>query len=165
MPHHRPSARPIEAGEPIIIDMGCRLNGYCSDMTRTLWLGDPSATFWEVYDVVLRAQQACEDGVRAGMLGKAGDGLARDVIARAGYGDQFGHGTGHGVGLAVHEDPYLSPTRGDTVLIEGAVVTVEPGVYLPGWGGVRIEDMIVVGTARSLVLTTAHKAPALALDA
>jgi Xaa-Pro aminopeptidase len=159
-PHHRPSQRAIQRDEPIIIDMGCRVDGYCSDMTRTLWLGEPSATFWAVYHTVLRAQQACADGVKAGLLGKDGDRLARRVIEDAGHGDHFGHGTGHGVGLAIHEEPYLSPSRGEMALVEGAVVTVEPGIYLTGWGGVRIEDMIVVGTERSLVLTTAHKAPA-----
>jgi Xaa-Pro aminopeptidase len=159
MPHHRPSTRQIELGEPIVIDMGCILDGYCSDMTRTVVLGEPDARFWEIYNIVLRAQQACEDGLRAGMLGKEGDALSREAIKKAGYGDRFGHGTGHGVGLAIHEAPYLSPTRGDTRLEEGTVVTVEPGIYLPGWGGVRIEDMVVVGQPRSLILTTAHKFP------
>jgi Xaa-Pro aminopeptidase len=158
-PHHRPSDRPIAAGEPVIIDMGCRLAGYCSDMTRTITLGEPDARFWEVYDLVLGAQQACEEGLRAGMRGTDADKLARDVIARADYGDYFGHGTGHGVGLAVHEQPYLSPTRGQMPVPERSVVTVEPGVYLPGWGGVRIEDMVVVGAVRCRILTTAHKVP------
>ena len=159
-PHHRPSDRPIAAGEPIVVDMGCRLDGYCSDMTRTITLGEPDTRFWEIYNLVLRAQQACEDGLKAGMLGTAGDALARDVIAAAGYGDQFGHGTGHGVGLAVHESPYLSRTeRGNVEVLERAIVTVEPGIYLPGWGGVRIEDMVVVGSTRCQVLTTAHKVP------
>ena len=160
MPHHRPTDRPIAAGEPIVIDMGCRLDGYCSDMTRTITLGEPDSRFWEIYHVVLRAQQACEDGLKAGMMGTAGDALARDVIAAAGYGEQFGHGTGHGVGLAVHEQPYLSRTaRGEVEVRERAIVTVEPGIYLPGWGGVRIEDMVVVGPTRCHVLTTAHKFP------
>jgi Xaa-Pro aminopeptidase len=159
MPHHRPSNRPIQRGEPIIIDMGCRLDGYNSDMTRTIVLGEPDARFWEIYQLVLRAQQACEDGLKAGMLGKDGDQLARDVIEAAGHGDHFGHGAGHGVGLQVHENPYFSRTRGDMEVPEGAVMTVEPGIYLPGWGGVRIEDMLVVGTARCQVLTTAHKFP------
>ncbi|HEV2126315.1 MAG TPA: aminopeptidase P family protein [Chloroflexota bacterium] len=159
MPHHRPSGREIGLGEPIVIDMGCRLDGYCSDITRTLVLGEPDAKFWEIYHIVLQAQQTCEDRLRAGMIGKAADLLARDVIKNAGYGDHFGHGTGHGVGLAVHEDPYLSPTRGDMPLQERAVVTIEPGIYLPGWGGVRIEDMVVVGQSRGLILTTAHKFP------
>src|SRR5437867_11694503 len=135
MPHHRPSDRPIQAGEPIIIDMGCRLDGYNSDMTRTIVLGEPEARFWEIYRIVLRAQQACEDGIKAGMLGKDGDKLARDVIEAAGHGDDFGHGAGHGVGLQVHENPYFSRTRGDMAVPEGTVMTVEPGIYLPGWGG------------------------------
>ena len=159
MPHHRPSDRPIGVGEPVVIDMGCRLDGYCSDLTRTITLGEPDARFWEIYGVVLKAQQACEDGLKAGMLGEAGDRLARNVITAAGHGEHFGHGTGHGVGLAIHEGPYLSPTRGHMEVRTGAVVTVEPGIYLPGWGGVRLEDMVVVGPARALVLTTAHKFP------
>jgi Xaa-Pro aminopeptidase len=158
-PHHRASDRPIQPGEPIVIDMGCRVDGYCSDMTRTITLGEPDGRFWEIYQVVLRAQQTCEDGLRAGMLGKDGDALARDVISGAGYGEQFGHGTGHGVGLLIHEAPYLSRTRGETPLVEHAVVTVEPGIYLPGWGGVRIEDMVVIGAKGCQILTTAHKFP------
>ena len=158
-PHHRASDRPIQPGEPIVIDMGCRVDGYCSDMTRTITLGEPDGRFWEIYQVVLRAQQTCEDGLRAGMLGKDGDALARDVISGAGYGEQFGHGTGHGVGLLIHEAPYLSRTRGETPLVEHAVVTVEPGIDRPGWGGVRIEDMVVIGAKGCQILTTAHKFP------
>ena len=165
MPHHRPSDREIRVGETITIDMGCKVGGYCSDLTRTFVLGDPDATFWEVYDLVLRAQRACEDGLKAGMTGNAGDALARDVISAAGYQERFGHGTGHGVGLAIHEDPRLTYTAaGEAVVQEGAVVTVEPGVYLPGWGGVRIEDMVVVGADRCHILTTAHKAPVIHFD-
>ena len=163
MPHHRPSDRAIQAGEPIVVDMGCRVDGYCSDMTRTLVLGEPDATFWRVYRMVLRAQQACEDGLKAGMLAKDGDKLARDVIEAAGHGEHFGHGTGHGVGLQIHENPFLSRTRGDVTIPEGAAITVEPGIYLPGWGGVRIEDMVIVGRDRCQVLTTAHKFPVVEL--
>ena len=159
MPHHQPDGTEIQAGEPVVIDMGCRVDGYCSDLTRTLVLGEPGMQFWNVYRTVLRAQQVCEDGLKTGLTGKDGDKLARDVIEAAGHGDHFGHGTGHGVGLLIHEQPYLSKTRGDLPLLEGAVVTVEPGIYLPGWGGVRIEDMVVIGRDRSLVLTTAHKQP------
>jgi Xaa-Pro aminopeptidase len=160
MPHHRPSDRSIEAGEPVVIDMGCRRAGYCSDMTRTITVGAADARFWEIHEIVLRAQQTCIAGLKAGMTGKAGDALARDVIVAAGHGDHFGHGTGHGVGLAIHENPRLSPTAaGAAALPERTVVTVEPGIYLPGWGGIRIEDMVVVGQDRCLVLTTAHKSP------
>jgi Xaa-Pro aminopeptidase len=160
MPHHRPADRAVQAGETITIDMGCVVGGYCSDLTRTVVIGEPDPKFWEVYDLVLRAQQTCEDKLKAGMTGNAGDALARDVIAAAGHKEHFGHGTGHGVGLAIHEDPRLTYTSaGEAVVEEGAVVTVEPGVYVPGWGGVRIEDMVVVGKDRCHVLTTAHKAP------
>jgi Xaa-Pro aminopeptidase len=164
MPHHRPDDRPIAAGEPVVIDMGCRVDGYCSDMTRTVVLGRPDARFWEIYNLVLRAQQTCVAGLKAGMTGNQGDALARDVIAAAGHGDHFGHGTGHGVGLAIHESPRLTFTAGGaSPLPVQTVVTVEPGVYLPGWGGVRIEDMVVVGEARCQVLTTAHKFPVVEL--
>jgi Xaa-Pro aminopeptidase len=164
MPHHRPSDHPIGPGEPVVIDMGCRLDGYCSDMTRTISLGEADPRFWEIYQIVLRAQQTCVAGLKAGLTGNQGDALARDVIAEAGHGDHFGHGTGHGVGLAIHENPRLSHTpAGAPVLPTGTVVTVEPGIYLPGWGGIRIEDMVVVGEARCQVLTTAHKSPVVGL--
>jgi Xaa-Pro aminopeptidase len=160
MPHHRPTDRPIKAGEPVVIDMGCKVDGYCSDMTRTISLGSPQGPFWLVYETVLRAQQACIAGLKADLTGKQGDALARDIIVKAGHGEHFGHGTGHGVGLAIHENPRLTPTpAGEATLPVGTVVTVEPGIYLPDWGGVRIEDMVVVGEARCQVLTTAHKAP------
>ncbi len=166
MPHHSPSDRPIRPGEPVVIDMGCRYRGYCSDMTRTIVLGEADEQFWRVYQTVLQAQQACEAGTHAGLLGKQADALARDVIVAAGYKEHFGHGTGHGVGLDVHEAPYLTFTeRGEAMLPERCVVTVEPGIYLSGWGGVRIEDMIVVGPARSQILTTAHKHPIIDLTA
>ena len=164
MPHHRAGEREIQAGETITIDMGCRLDGYCSDLTRTVVLGQPDARFWEIHAIVLRAQQTCEDGLKAGVMGTDGDLLARNVIQQAGFGEYFGHGTGHGVGLAVHENPYLSPSRGDMVIQNGTVVTVEPGIYLPGWGGIRIEDMVVVGQDRCHVLTTAHKNPVIPLE-
>jgi Xaa-Pro aminopeptidase len=166
MPHHRPGDRPIQVGEPIVIDMGCVVDGYCSDMTRTLVVGEPDETFWNVYNTVLAAQEACEDGLRAGMTGVAADALARDTIGRAGFDpiEAFGHSTGHGVGLAIHEAPWVSRgERGKAPIPVGAVVTVEPGIYLPGWGGVRIEDMVVVGEHRCHVMTTAHKRPVVTL--
>jgi Xaa-Pro aminopeptidase len=164
MPHHQPDDRPIARGEPVVIDMGCRVDGYCSDMTRTVVLGAADDRFWEIFNLVLEAQRTCEAGLRAGMTGVQGDALARDVIARAGHADHFGHGTGHGVGLAIHEDPRLTFTAaGENTLPVGTVVTVEPGVYLPGWGGVRIEDMVVVGADGCRILTTAHKRPVVEL--
>ena len=112
MPHHRPTDRPIKAGEPVVIDMGCKVDGYCSDMTRTISLGSPQGPFWLVYETVLRAQQACIAGLKADLTGKQGDALARDIIVKAGHGEHFGHGTGHGVGLAIHENPRLDSHPG-----------------------------------------------------
>ncbi len=145
LPHARPSERPLQEGEPIVIDIGARVNGYVSDMTRTVCLGKPTAKFRKVYSIVLQAQQAALAGIKAGLDGKAADALARDVIVQAGFGPKFGHSLGHGVGLQVHEQPRLSPQlKAPAPLVAGNVVTVEPGIYLPGWGGVRIEDLVVV---------------------
>jgi len=146
LPHARPSARVIQEGEPIVFDLGAMVNGYRSDMTRTICLGKPTTKFRKVYGVVLEAQQAALAAIRAaGPTGKDIDAIARNVITAAGYGSKFGHGLGHGVGLAIHEGPRLSPLLTDPKpLEEGNVVTVEPGIYLPGWGGVRIEDLVVV---------------------
>ncbi|MGQ9922250.1 MAG: M24 family metallopeptidase [Desulfobacca sp.] len=144
-PHHHPGERQLQTGEAIIIDMGAVYQGYCSDMTRTFYLGEPDARFKEVYTIVRRAQLAAEAGIRAGMSTAAADGLAREIIATAGYGEAFGHSLGHGVGLAVHEHPSLSPVQEKAVPLQaGMVTTVEPGIYLPGWGGVRLEDMVLI---------------------
>jgi Xaa-Pro aminopeptidase len=162
LPHLRPTERVIQAGEPIVMDLGCSVDGYCSDVTRTVCLGQPKdGRYLEIWDLVLRAQETAVTGIRPGITGADADKLARDVIARAGHGDYFGHGLGHGVGLAVHEDPRLSFTYMHE-LAAGAVVTVEPGVYLPGCGGVRIEDMLVVRPDGVQVLTGAAKLPVLA---
>jgi Xaa-Pro aminopeptidase len=143
MPHHRASDTPIKSTEPIVIDMGARYDGYCSDLTRTLFVGKPSEQFRKVYDTVLGAQLTAMSLIRPGMTGEQADALAREVITKAGYGEQFGHSLGHGVGLAVHEMPRVGP-KSTHVLEEGMVFSVEPGVYLPGQGGVRIEDMVVL---------------------
>lgn len=156
LPHARPSARPIRAGEPVVIDIGARAGGYASDLTRTLILGKPPAEFRKVYDLVLKAQLAAEAGIRPGMTGAEADALARAVIAEAGYGARFGHGLGHGVGLATHEAPRVGPSSKD-VLADGMVFTVEPGIYLPGWGGVRIEDTVVLENGKISVLSQAKK--------
>lgn len=156
MAHHTPGTRAIGAGESVIVDLGLQLDGYCSDITRTFAAGGADARFDEIYRIVLEAQAATEAGTRAGMTGREADALARQVISEAGYGDNFGHGTGHGVGLEIHEGPTLSP-RGANVLPAGAVVSVEPGIYLPDWGGVRIEDLVVIGDAGVDVLTQARK--------
>ncbi len=143
LPHAEPSQRPIGAGELVVVDLGVVLEGYCSDCTRTYAAGAPEEEAEEVYGVVLAAQLAALDGTKAGAGGREVDGIAREVIAEAGYGDYFGHGLGHGVGIAVHEAPRLSQ-RSDDTLERGDVVTIEPGVYLPGRFGVRIEDLVVV---------------------
>ncbi|MFZ5994831.1 MAG: M24 family metallopeptidase [Thermodesulfobacteriota bacterium] len=142
-PHATPTDRPIREGESIIIDMGARLNGYCSDMTRTLWLGKTGAKFKKIYRTVRKAQVAAIASLKTGLKARDADKIARDIISKAGYGQAFGHSLGHGVGLAVHEGPTLSPRSKDT-LKAGMVVTVEPGIYIPGWGGVRLENMVVI---------------------
>ncbi len=161
MAHARPSDRPIGRQEPIVVDIGARVDGYHGDLTRTIWFGEPTERFAELYALVLEAQLAAEAGIKAGMSGKEADGLARSVIDTAGYGEQFGHSLGHGVGLAIHEEPRLSQLS-DTVLEAGNVVSVEPGVYFPGWGGIRVEDVVVVEEGRVRVLTRASKEPWLA---
>ncbi|HET6771270.1 MAG TPA: Xaa-Pro peptidase family protein [Actinomycetota bacterium] len=150
-PHHRPKERPLATGDVVKLDFGCSVDGYHSDMTRTVAFGEPNPKLREIHEVVFRAQRAGVDALRPGVTGRAADEAARQVIADAGYGDRFGHSLGHGVGLEVHEGPGLRRESTD-VVPEGAVVTVEPGVYLPGIGGVRIEDMVVVeaGGARPL---------------
>jgi Xaa-Pro aminopeptidase len=142
-PHAEPGSRVIPKGELVVFDMGAKLDGYCSDGTRTYATGDPGESARAVYEVVLAAQLASLDAVAPGAKGEDVDAVARKIIDEAGHGDRFGHGLGHGVGLEVHEAPRLSP-RADDVLEPGEVVTVEPGIYLPGELGVRIEDFVVV---------------------
>ncbi|MFI5045561.1 MAG: M24 family metallopeptidase [Acidimicrobiia bacterium] len=142
-PHARPSARVVERGELVVIDFGCIVDGYCSDMTRTVSVGDPGPDARRVWDVVRESQWAGRDAVRAGADCAAVDAACRDVIVAAGWGDAFVHSTGHGVGLEIHEAPRVAASASDT-LEPGSVVTVEPGVYLPGVGGARIEDTLVV---------------------
>lgn len=143
MPHAIPGEKKIAEGEFITMDFGCVYQGYCSDMTRTIVLGKANDEQKELYHIVLEAQKRALDGIRAGVTGKWVDALARDYIALAGYGAYFGHGLGHSVGLYIHEEPRLS-FREETVLCEGMVETVEPGIYLPGVGGVRIEDLVEI---------------------
>jgi Xaa-Pro aminopeptidase len=158
VPHAVPSERRIAEGEPIKIDIGAKAGGYCSDMTRTICLGPPrDARVGEIHAIVLEAQQRAERELQPGMTGREGDRLARDVIAQAGYGDAFVHGLGHGIGLEVHEPPWLSQSRGDDVLRPGMVFSVEPGIYLPGWGGARIEDLVVMEHTGVRVLCHAPK--------
>jgi len=143
LPHAIPTDRSIKAGEPILFDWGARLDGYCSDTSRTIVLGEADDLFQQVFDVVVQAQKMAIKGIRAGASTKAVDSLARKHIEDKGFKERFGHALGHGTGLAVHEPPQLSPLS-DTRLEAGMLVTVEPGIYLPDWGGVRIENQVVV---------------------
>ena len=143
LPHAIPTDRPLAPGEPIIVDWGARLDGYCSDTTRTLVIGRADDTFQRVFDTVVAARDMAIAAITAGASGTQVDKIARDHIEKSGYAGKFGHGLGHGTGLAVHEAPRLSPVRNDR-LEAGMIVTVEPGIYLPGWGGVRMENQIVV---------------------
>ena len=141
LPHGVPGDKVIERGDFVTMDFGAVVDGWHSDMTRTVAVGTCSAEQRSVYDTVLLAQKAALAALRAGLSCVAGDAVARNIITAAGYGDYFGHGTGHGVGIEIHEMPRLSSSAGDAVLRVGSVVTVEPGIYLPGKFGVRIEDM------------------------
>ncbi|KAA3664528.1 MAG: M24 family metallopeptidase [Chloroflexi bacterium] len=145
-PHHMTGDRQLQPGDAIIIDMGAQLNGYRSDMTRTFFLGNaPTSQFIEVYELVLAAQTAVLTQTRPGMKNKEIDSIARNLIGNAGHREHFGHGLGHGVGLDIHEDPFLSPRSHESETISaGMTLTVEPGVYIPGWGGVRIEDLTII---------------------
>ena len=143
LPHAIPGDRKIGVGEPLLFDWGARLNGYCSDISRTVIFGEPDATFTKVFRTVLGAQRLAIDAIKEGVSSRAVDRIARDYIEQEGFGGKFGHGLGHGTGLAIHEAPRLSPLK-DTLLEPGMVTTVEPGIYLEGWGGVRLENMIVV---------------------
>jgi Xaa-Pro aminopeptidase len=157
LPHAKPSDRVIGEGETVVIDMGGRVSGYASDLTRTICLGKADTRLKQVYNTVLEAQSTAMAQIRAGMTGKAADAIARDIIKAAGFGDAFGHSLGHGVGLAEHELPYLSPNA-EEPLTDGMVFTVEPGIYLIGWGGVRIEDTVVMEKGKVRPLTKARKA-------
>lgn len=143
LPHGRATERVLQAGDFLTLDFGAISGGYCSDMTRTVVLGQPSEKQLEIYNIVLQAQLQAQAAVRPGLQGKEVDQVARDIIAAAGYGDFFGHGLGHGVGLQVHEGPRAGKTSED-ILQPGMVVTIEPGIYIPDFGGVRIEDMVLV---------------------
>ncbi len=156
MPHASPRPEAIGCGQPVVIDMGAQYQGYCSDLTRTVVVGDRTPRFNEIYTIVFEAQRAAIEGVEPGMSGVAAHHLAADVIAAKGFGDRFGHGLGHGVGLQVHEAPHLGLSSEDT-LEEGMVFTIEPGIYLPGWGGVRIEDVVVLENGHARVLSHATK--------
>ena len=156
MPHGVASDKIIEKGDFLTLDFGCVLDGYCSDMTRTVVVGEATQRQKEIYQIVLDAQKSVLDSLRAGISGKDADKLARDIIDKAGYKDNFGHGTGHSVGVEIHELPSLSP-KSEDILEAGNVVSVEPGIYIEGFGGVRIEDLVQIGTENALNLTKSQK--------
>jgi len=141
--HHTASDRAFEKGDMVLLDFGSRVGGYCSDMTRTVVLGPASEQQEEIYDLVLRSHLAGIEAVAPGASGKEVDAAARSIIEDAGHGERFAHGLGHGVGIDIHEAPRFSKTSDDSLRV-GDVVTVEPGVYLPDWGGIRIEDCVLV---------------------
>jgi Xaa-Pro aminopeptidase len=156
LPHHKPSERQINSGEPIVIDIGARVDGYCSDLTRTICVGQSDDKFKKVYDIVLGSQLTAIALIKDGMNGNESDSFARTVIKEAGYGDAFGHSLGHGVGLAPHEQPRLGPNSTD-LLKSGMVFSIEPGIYLVGWGGVRIEDLAIMENGKIRLLSGAGK--------
>ncbi|MDR3541845.1 MAG: Xaa-Pro peptidase family protein [Desulfosporosinus sp.] len=156
LPHGTASSKQIQLGEFLTMDFGAIYQGYCSDITRTVFLGDPGDKHREIYETVLAAQRAGIKAVAPGRSGKEVDAVARKLIAEAGYGDYFGHGLGHSVGLAIHEGPNLN-MREERLLEPGMVITVEPGIYIPEWGGVRIEDIVLVTENGCEVLTQAPK--------
>ncbi len=158
LPHGVASSKIIEAGDPVTIDFGCIYNGYCSDCTRTLFVGKPDPRLVEIYNIVLKAQTTAQAAIRSGVTGKYVDSIARGIISDAGYGDRFGHGTGHGTGLEIHEAPRLSISAvAEKVLTPGMIVTCEPGIYIDGLGGVRIEDQSIVEDKGSRVLSSFPK--------
>jgi Xaa-Pro aminopeptidase len=156
LPHATPTDKIVEPNTLVVVDWGVKAGGYCSDCTRTLSTGSPPARLVEAYEVCLAAQQKACAGIRAGLTGVEADALSRDHIATAGFGEFFGHGLGHGLGLAVHEAPRLS-TESSNTLVAGNVVTIEPGIYLAGLGGVRIEDLAIVGEDGVELLTSFPK--------
>jgi len=156
MPHGKASTRKLRKGDFVTLDFGCFYQGYSSDITRTVILGKASERQRKIYEIVLAAQKKACKSVKPGLACSRLDGIARDIIMKAGYGDYFGHGLGHGIGMVVHDNPSLN-SRSTDVLAEGMVVTIEPGIYIPNWGGVRIEDDVVVTSTGGQILSKSPK--------
>jgi Xaa-Pro aminopeptidase len=165
LPHYRAAGTVVAKNQPLLIDWGAYVDGYCSDLTRTYFLGKPNPKLERIYKVVLDAQLTAIDKLRPGMTGKEGDAIARKVIERAGYGKQFNHGLGHSLGRDIHEDPRVHFLKDKDTLEPGNVLTIEPGIYLPGTGGVRIEDDVLLTEKGCVVLTTLDKSFAHACSA
>jgi Xaa-Pro aminopeptidase len=157
LPHYRPADRPVRKNQPLLFDWGAVFNGYCSDLTRTLLIGKVSTRMRKIYQVTLEAQMTAIQFLRPGVTTRQADAAARKVIEKAGFGKYFGHGLGHGIGRDIHELPYMRKTSGDEQLSPGMVVTVEPGIYLPGEGGVRIEDDVLITANGREVLSSLDK--------
>jgi Xaa-Pro aminopeptidase len=156
LPHAKASERVIQSDEPVLIDLGARVKGYCSDLSRTFCCGKGDSEFSKLYDIVLGAQLTALATIEPGMNGDKADKLARTVIEQSNYGDLFGHGLGHGIGLSVHESPRIGPTSSD-ILCDGMAFTVEPGVYIAGWGGIRIEDTVLMQNGKIKTLSKSDK--------
>lgn len=155
-PHYQTSRKKIEKGEMIIIDYGAKVEEYCSDFSRTVFIGTPTSGQAKIYHLVLQAQKNALKNIESGMESSKADGLGRKIIKKAGFGQSFGHNLGHGLGLESHEFPYLGPKNKEK-LAQNMVCTIEPGIYLEGWGGVRIEDMVIIKKDHSKVLTKSPK--------
>lgn len=163
-PHHLPGNRELQIGEILLVDMGAKLDGYNSDLTRTFFFGEPANNLYrEIFDIVLAAQTKAISDIKSGINTQEAHLLAERVISDAGYGEEFSHGLGHGVGLEIHEDPFLSAIRPPQSLGKNMVITIEPGIYLPGWGGVRIEDLVVIDEEGTNSLSKAPKDTMLAV--
>lgn len=156
LPHGVATEKVIELGDAVTMDFGAVFEGYCSDMTRTVFVGKPTEELSKIYNTVLSAQKSALEGAAKGLEGKKIDSIAREIISKNGFGYNFGHGLGHGVGIEIHEEPRLSPF-GSMIMDDGMVVTVEPGIYISSLGGVRIEDMIVINGNNPDVLTASKK--------
>jgi Xaa-Pro aminopeptidase len=156
LPHAQPSTKKVNKGEPIMIDIGARIEGYGSDLSRTICIGTPDDKFKKLYDIVLGAQLGAMAIIKEGMTGAEADNLARVIIEEAGYAEAFGHSLGHGVGLVPHEQPRLGPGSSDK-LAEGMVFTIEPGIYINGWGGIRIEDLFIMEKGKVREISKARK--------
>lgn len=156
LPHAYPSQRPVREGEPVLFDIGARYKNYTSDISRTICVGEPDAVFRRIYDIVLGAQLAAMAIIKDNMSGEDADNVARTVIREANYAEQFGHSLGHGIGIAVHESPRLG-MRSTDILANNMVFSIEPGIYLPEWGGVRIEDTVMLSGGKIVTLSKARK--------